>query len=60
MYLGLGESAKDSEFAWKIAEKKQLVVSCPAFLGRIEIDGLIAVVDKTVLEDAAWGTIAEQ
>lgn len=41
-------------------EEKRLVISCPAFLGRIEMDGLISAVDKTVLDDAAGGTIAEQ
>ena len=36
------------------------MISCPAFLVRIEMDGLISAVDKTVLEVAAGGTIAEQ
>lgn len=41
-------------------EEKWLVKSCLDFLGRIEMDGLICVTDKTVLECAAGGAIAEQ
>lgn len=41
-------------------EEKQLVINCPAFFGRTEMDGSISVIDKTVLEGAAGGTIADQ
>lgn len=41
-------------------EEKRLVLICPAFLGRIEMDSLISAADKIILEGAAGGTIAEQ
>lgn len=63
MYLGLTELAKDSGSAGMTKEAKQeekwLVMSCLTFLGRIEMAVLISVVDKTVLEGIAGGTIAE-
>lgn len=51
---------KIKNFLERQQEEKQLVVSCPAFLGRMEMDGLISVVDKTVLEGAAGETTTER
>lgn len=53
MYNRLTEIAEDSESAGKTAGKV-LVISCFAFLGTIEVDGLICVFDKTVFGGCCW------
>jgi len=53
VYNRLTESAEDSESAGNTAGKV-LVISCFAFLGEIEVDGLNHVVDKTVFGGCCW------